>query len=76
MLINVLFWSWTAAADPTSFLALKSPGDRYAWIGAKIGREYLIKFCVAILLTPVVYAVHDAIIRWLRITPEPHEKRE
>jgi uncharacterized integral membrane protein (TIGR00697 family) len=74
-IINVLFWTWTAAADPTSFLGLKSPSERWSWVGAKIGREYLIKLCVAILLTPVVYAVHGAIVRWLEIEPEAHERR-
>jgi hypothetical protein len=30
---------------------------------------------VAILLTPVVYAIHGAIVKWLGIEPEAHEKR-
>ena len=49
-----------------------TPGDRWAWVSAKIGREYSIKMAVAVLLTPVVYAIHGAIVRGLRIEPEPH----
>jgi uncharacterized integral membrane protein (TIGR00697 family) len=73
VMINLIFWMWTAASDPTSFLGQKSPGERYAWIFAKIGREYTIKLLVAILLTPVVYAIHGAIVKWLGIHPEAHE---
>lgn len=73
--INLIFWTWTASADPGSFLAKMGAGDRYAWIFAKIGREYGIKLVVAILLTPVVYAVHGFIIRVLDIAPAEHESR-
>jgi hypothetical protein len=73
--INVVFWSWTAGADPSSFLGKLSPGDRWEWIFEKIGREYLIKVVVAILLTPIVYGVHGAIVRWLGIEPAPPERR-
>lgn len=73
--INVIFWTWTAASDPTSFLGQKTVGARYEWIAAKIGREYLIKLVVAILLTPAVYALHALIVRVLRIRPEAHEQR-
>lgn len=73
--INVIFWTWTAAADPTSFLAKKEAAARWAWIFAKIGREYGIKLVVAVLLTPVVYALHTLIVRGLRIEPEMHEPR-
>ncbi len=68
--INVIFWSWTAAADPASFLGKMDPAGRWSWIGLKIGREYGIKLFVAVLLTPVVYALHAAIVRWLGIEPE------
>ena len=71
--INVVFWSWTAGSDPTSFLGRMSSGDRWEWIFRKIGREYVIKLVVAVLLTPAVYAVHGAIVKILRIEPEPHE---
>ena len=53
-----------------------SSGDRYSWIFAKIGREYMIKVIVAILLTPVVYVIHGAIVRWLGIEPEGHETKK
>jgi len=73
--INVIFWTWTAASDATSFLGQKSSAERWAWIFAKIGREYLIKVFVAVLLTPVVYFLHGAIMRWLGMRPAPHESR-
>jgi uncharacterized integral membrane protein (TIGR00697 family) len=75
VMINLIFWLWTAAADPTSFLGMKTPSERYAWVFAKIGREYLVKLIVAVLLTPVVYAIHGGIVKWLGIEPEAHEKR-
>jgi queuosine precursor transporter len=75
VMINFIFWMWTAAADPHSFLGQKTSAERYAWVFAKIGREYLIKRVVAILPTPVVYGLHGAIVRWLRIEPEAHETR-
>jgi uncharacterized integral membrane protein (TIGR00697 family) len=58
--INVIFGRVTA-------------GWEWGFIGAKIGREYVIKFVVAVLLTPVIYAVHGAIVRGLGIDPEEHE---
>jgi uncharacterized integral membrane protein (TIGR00697 family) len=75
VMINFIFWMWTAAADPHSFLGQKTSSERYAWVFAKIGREYLIKLVVAVLLTPVVYGLHGAIVRWLGIKPEAHETR-
>jgi uncharacterized integral membrane protein (TIGR00697 family) len=74
--INVLFWTWTASSDPTSFLGRMAPSDRWAWIFSKIGREYGIKLVVAVLLTPVVYALHGLIVRGLGMEPEAHEVRE
>lgn len=58
--INVIFWRWTASKD-------------WNWIGLKVGREYMIKLVVAILLTPAVYAVHAFVVKVMRIEPEPHE---
>ena len=58
--INVIFWRWTASKD-------------WNWIGLKVGREYLIKLVVAILLTPAVYALHTFVVKVMRIEPEPHE---
>ena len=73
--INAIFWNWTAAADPRSFLGQLSIEERWSWIGAKIAREYGIKLIVAILLTPLIYAVHGIIVSGLRIHPAEHEKR-
>lgn len=72
--INVLFWSWTALSEPTGFLGSMAPADRWEWIFRKIGREYGIKVLVAVLLTPVVYAVHGAIVRALHLAPAPAER--
>jgi uncharacterized integral membrane protein (TIGR00697 family) len=74
--INVIFWTWTVASDPTSFLGKMSPGERWGWVFAKIGREYGIKLLVAVLLTPAIYAIHGAVVRGLGIRPEAHEARE
>jgi queuosine precursor transporter len=76
VMINVIFWMWTAASDPNSFLGKMTPADRWSWVFAKIGREYFIKLAVAILLTPLVYAMHEFIVKILRIEPETHEARE
>jgi uncharacterized integral membrane protein (TIGR00697 family) len=48
-------------------------GWGWGFIGAKIGREYVIKFAVAVLLTPAIYAVHGAVVRGLGIEPAAHE---
>jgi len=74
VVINVVFWGWTAAADASSFLGKMTFGDRWTWVFAKVGREYGIKVVVAILLTPAVYAIHAFVIRVLKIEPEEHEK--
>jgi hypothetical protein len=60
--INVIFGHFTA---------------RWTWgfIGAKVGREYVIKFVIAVALTPAIYALHEAIVRGLGIEPAPHERR-
>jgi uncharacterized integral membrane protein (TIGR00697 family) len=58
--INVIFGRVTA-------------GWTWAFISAKVGREYFIKFIVAVLLTPAIYALHGAIVRGLGIEPESHE---
>ena len=60
--INVIFWRWTATQS-------------WGWIFAKIFREYGIKLAIAVLLTPVIYALHGAIVRRLKIEPEKHETR-
>ena len=56
--INVIFWG--GVADKT-----------VDYVGGKILREYLIKVAIAVFLTPLVYAVHAAIARGLRVAPEP-----
>lgn len=76
VVINVIFWTWTAAGDPDSFLGKMTPGDRYSWVFGKIGREYFIKVFVAILLTPAVYAVHAIVVRGLGIAPEAPRRKE
>ncbi|MBX3231903.1 MAG: queuosine precursor transporter [Labilithrix sp.] len=73
--INVVFWYWTAAGDPESFLGKMTPGGRMEWIFGKIAREYGIKVAVAIMLTPVVYGVHGFVVKFLRVQPEAHEGR-
>ncbi len=73
VIINVIFWTWTASSDPASYLGKMTAHDRWVWVGAKIGREYGIKLVIAVLLTPVVYALHGAIVRGLSIEPEKHE---
>jgi queuosine precursor transporter len=77
--INVIFWSWTAAANPASYLGRLAASERYTWIFAKIAREYGIKLVVAVLLTPIVYALHAFILDVLRISPAapeaPRDKR-
>jgi uncharacterized integral membrane protein (TIGR00697 family) len=60
--INVIFGRVTA-------------GWTWGFIGAKVGREYIIKFIVAVALTPAIYALHEAIVRGLGIEPAPHERR-
>jgi queuosine precursor transporter len=74
--INVIFWNWSASKDPTSFLGRMTAAERWTWIGQKIAREYGIKFAVAVALTPVIYALHEWIVRGLRIEPEAHPSRD
>jgi uncharacterized integral membrane protein (TIGR00697 family) len=73
--INVIFWNWSAAKDPASFLGRMTADARWGWIGLKIGREYGIKFAVAVLLTPAIYALHGLIVRVLKIEPEAHQTK-
>lgn len=41
------------------------------WVVLKIGREYGIKVLVAVLLTPLVYALHAFVVRRLGLEPAP-----
>jgi uncharacterized integral membrane protein (TIGR00697 family) len=75
VVINVVFWAWTAASDSSSFLGKMSPAERWSWVFSKIAREYGIKLVVAVALTPVVYAIHTFVVRVLAIQPEVHETR-
>ncbi|MFO0679683.1 MAG: queuosine precursor transporter [Polyangiaceae bacterium] len=72
--INVIFWTWAAAADPSSSLGKMTTSARAVWIGSKIAREYGFKVVVAIALTPVVYAIHSFIVARLGVVPERHEE--
>lgn len=62
IVINEIFWNWTARREQ-------------GWILAKIGREYGIKLVVAIFLTPLIYALHALIVKRFGIDPEVHEER-
>jgi uncharacterized integral membrane protein (TIGR00697 family) len=75
VVINVIFWGWTASASPDSFLGKMDFMHRWTWVFQKVGREYFIKLVVAILLTPAVYAIHSFVVSVLRIQPEAHEER-
>jgi uncharacterized integral membrane protein (TIGR00697 family) len=74
VVINVIFWGWTAASDPNSFLGKMTPDLRWSWVFEKIVREYGIKLVVAILLTPAIYALHEFVVRILKVEPEMHEQ--
>lgn len=69
VIINFLFWSVLPklageAARPTD------------WVVRKAFGEYLIKFLIALALTPLVYALHGLISRRLGIEPAPVEARD
>ena len=67
--INILFW-W---AIPQ--LTHNSPRG-LDWVSKKAVGEYVIKFFIAVLLTPAVYALHELVVRKFRIEPEPHAPTE
>jgi uncharacterized integral membrane protein (TIGR00697 family) len=60
--INVIFGRVTA-------------GWAWGFIGAKTAREYVIKFVVAVALTPAIYGLHGMIVRGLGIEPAGQEIR-
>lgn len=64
--INVLFW-W---AIPR--LMHNHPRDM-DWVTRKSVGEYLIKFVIALALTPAVYGLHTFVVKRFGIEPEPHE---
>ncbi|HTJ81085.1 MAG TPA: queuosine precursor transporter [Polyangiaceae bacterium] len=61
--INAIFWG--GVADKSA-----------VWIIQKIIREYLIKVVIAVALTPLVYAVHGFVVRWLGIEPVHHAEAD
>jgi len=64
-IINILFW-W---AIPQLTHGSARGMD---WVTKKAIGEYVIKFAIAVLLTPAVYALHELVVRKFRIDPEPH----
>jgi uncharacterized integral membrane protein (TIGR00697 family) len=66
VIINFLFW-W---AIPTMSGDAARP---LSWVGKKAFGEYVLKFFIAIALTPAVYALHGVITRRLEIEPAPVE---
>jgi uncharacterized integral membrane protein (TIGR00697 family) len=63
--INALFW-WLL---PLAGAGGARPLD---WVARKSVGEYVIKFFIAVLLTPGIYALHELVVRRFRIEPEPH----
>ncbi len=66
--INLLFW-WVI---PNIVHGSPRPLD---WVSKKAVGEYVIKFFIAVLLTPIVYGLHGMVVRRFGIEPEPHTPR-
>ncbi|MBL8677678.1 MAG: queuosine precursor transporter [Myxococcales bacterium] len=66
VIINFLFW-W---GIPKMSGDVARPLD---WVAKKAVGEYVLKFFIAIALTPLVYALHGVITRRLEIEPAPIE---
>ena len=63
--INYLFWyvfPSVGSAEPRPL----------GWVTSKAVGEYVIKFLIAVGLTPAVYALHELVVRKLGIHPHPH----
>jgi queuosine precursor transporter len=63
--INYLFWyvfPSVGSAEPRPL----------GWVTSKAVGEYVIKFFIAVGLTPAVYALHELLVRKLGIHPHPH----
>jgi queuosine precursor transporter len=63
--INYLFWyvfPSVGSAEPRPL----------GWVTSKAVGEYVIKFIVAVGLTPAVYGLHELLVRKLGIHPHPH----
>lgn len=69
VIINFLFWSVIPK------LAGETPRP-IEWVTRKALGEYVLKFFIAIALTPLVYAIHGVISRRLGIEPAPVESRD
>lgn len=66
--INFLFWY--------VFPAVSNAGPRaLSWVTTKAVGEYVLKLVIAIGLTPLIYGVHELVVRRLGITPYPHAAR-
>jgi uncharacterized integral membrane protein (TIGR00697 family) len=68
VIINFLFW----------FVIPRMVGDvarPLDWVAKKAFGEYVLKFFIALGLTPLVYALHGVISRRLGIEPAPAEAR-
>jgi queuosine precursor transporter len=63
--INFLFWY--------VFPAVSKAGPRaLSWVTTKSVGEYVLKLFIAIGLTPLVYGVHELVVRRVGIHPHPH----
>ncbi|HMK74458.1 MAG TPA: queuosine precursor transporter, partial [Myxococcaceae bacterium] len=63
--INFLFWY--------VFPAVSNAGPRaLSWVTTKAVGEYVLKLFIAIGLTPLIYGVHELVVRRLGIAPHPH----
>jgi uncharacterized integral membrane protein (TIGR00697 family) len=69
VIINFLFWS----VIPKLSGDVARPAE---WVTRKALGEYVLKFFIAVALTPVVYALHNLIGRKLGIEPAPIEARD
>lgn len=66
LVINLLFWY----VIPSLGAGGARPID---WVTRKALGEYVIKFVIALGLTPAVYALHALVSNKLGLAPEPHE---
>lgn len=69
VVINFLFWSMI----PKLSGDVARPID---WVSRKAFGEYVLKFVIALSLTPIVYALHELIARKMQIEPAPAEARD
>jgi uncharacterized integral membrane protein (TIGR00697 family) len=67
--INLLFWWGIPMLTHGQVRPLE-------WVGRKAVGEYVIKFGIAISLTPAIYALHELVTRKFGIDPEPHAESD